>query len=304
LITRDPHAFLALARTLQADAGPATARGVFLVSPDGFARADESARDNVYMASDGFDAAAALAEHRALHRALSRQLPVVAFAGDAVTPDALFPNNVFATAPGRVIVGRMRHPVRQREAQRADIRGFFTDVLGYAETDLSGQSHPCELTGALAIDRARGIGFCGLSERCDLEGAALMHDAFGLRATFIFDLAPGEYHVNVVLALLASRAVLVCPEGLAAPQPVLDVLEALYGRERVITLSPAEKRAFVGNAISLAPDTVWMSGGAADVLGKTSRDRLVQAGLAVRSVPMPAIEAAGGSLRCCVGEIF
>ncbi len=41
------------------------------------------------------------------------------------TPDAVFPNNVFATAPGRLIVGRMRHPVRQREAERADIRGFF-----------------------------------------------------------------------------------------------------------------------------------------------------------------------------------
>ncbi len=302
MITRDPRAFLALAQTLRPDVGPATARGVFLVSPDGFARADESARDNIYMAPDGFDATAALAEHRALHQALSAQLPVVAFAGAAATPDALFPNNVFATAPGRVIVGRMRHPVRQREAQRLDIRGFFTDVLGYAETDLSAQPHPCELTGSLAIDRARGIGFCGLSERCDLEGARLMHEAFGLRATLVFDLASGEYHLNVVLALLASRAALVCPDGLASPQPVLDVLGALY--PDVIVLSPEEKRAFAGNAISLTQDTVWMSRGAADGLGAASLAALGQAGLAVRSVPLTAIEAAGGSLRCCLGEIF
>ncbi|SEK38080.1 hypothetical protein SAMN05428989_0009 [Pseudoxanthomonas sp. GM95] len=303
MITRDPQAFLALAQTLRPDAGPATARGAFLVSPDGFARAAESARDNVYMAQDGFDAAAALAEHRALHQALSAQLPVVTFAGDAATPDALFPNNVFATAPGRVIVGRMRHPVRQREAQRADIRGFFTGVLGYAEHDLSIQPHACELTGSLAIDRARGIGFCGLSERCNLEGAALMHAAFGLRATFVFDLAPGEYHTNVVLALLASRAALVCPDGLAAPQPVLDVLQALYG-PHVIVLSPAEKRAFAGNAISLTPDAVWMSGGAAAGLSQGSHAALAAAGLTVHGVPLPATEAAGGSLRCCVGEIF
>src|SRR3546814_5900909 len=67
----------------------------------------------------------------------------------------------------------MRHPVRRREAARDDIRAFFRDVLGYAETDLSGQPHPCELTGALVIDRARGLGFCGLSERCDEAGARL-----------------------------------------------------------------------------------------------------------------------------------
>ena len=41
----------------------------------------------------------------------------------------------------------------------------------------------------MVVDRARGIGFCGLSERCDEAGAARMHDAFGLRATLLFDLA-------------------------------------------------------------------------------------------------------------------
>ena len=40
-------------------------------------------------------------------------------------------------------------PARRREAARADIRGFFRDALGYAETDLSAQPHACELTGAL-----------------------------------------------------------------------------------------------------------------------------------------------------------
>ncbi|TBV74411.1 arginine deiminase-related protein [Pseudoxanthomonas winnipegensis] len=303
MITRDPQAFLALARTLAPDWGAATARGVFLVSPDGFARAEESARDNVYMASEGFDAAAALAEHRALHQALSAQLPVIAFAGDAATPDALFPNNVFATVPGRAIVGRMRHPVRQREAARGDIRAFFTDVLRYALEDLSTQAHPCELTGSLVIDRARGLAICGLSERCDAQGAALMHAAFGLRATLLVDLAPGEYHTNVVLALLAGRAALVSPAGFADPAPLLAVLQALYG-PHVIGLDAAEQQAFAGNAISLRPDSVWMSRTAHRSLRPATLAALEAAGLEPRSVPLPAIEAAGGSLRCCVGELF
>lgn len=62
---------------------------------------------------------------------------MVTFPGDASTPDAVFPNNVFATAPGRLIVGRMRHPVRQREAARRDVRDFFAQVMGYEEIDLS-----------------------------------------------------------------------------------------------------------------------------------------------------------------------
>jgi hypothetical protein len=303
MITRDCEAFLAHARTLAPDFGPATARAAFLVAPDGFALAEQSAADNHYMAAAAaFDPARAQAQHRGLHRALSQVLPTVCFAGDPETPDAVFPNNVFATAAGRYVVGRMRHPVRQREAARADIRGFFGGVLDYAEIDLSTQPHPCELTGALVIDRARGIGLCGLSERCDEEGARLMHEAFGLRATLLFDLAAGEYHTNVVLAVLAGRVALVCPGGFADPA-VVAAIAALYAPHAVL-LSPAEHAAFAGNAIALSTDAAWMSAGAAESLAAASSAALATAGFSVRPVPLDAIEAAGGSLRCCVGEVF
>ena len=142
------------------------------------------------------DATRALYQHAALARRLSADVPVVRFAGDPDHPDGMFPNNVFATTPGQLVIGSMRHAVRRREAARADIRGWFRDVLGYRETDLSGRACVAELTGALCIDRARGIGYCGLSERCDLAGAHAMHAAFGLRLTLAFELAPGEYHAN------------------------------------------------------------------------------------------------------------
>ncbi|TDK24349.1 amidinotransferase [Luteimonas aestuarii] len=302
MITRDTAAFVAFARGCPEDFGPPTAKAAFLVSPDGFARADESARDNHYMAADGFDAWRALQQHRALHVALSADLPVACFAGDPGMPDGLFPNNVFATVPGRLVIGRMRHPVRQREALRQDIRAFFRDACGYVETDLSTQPHPCELTGALVIDRARGLGFCGLSDRCDEEGAALMHAAFGLRATLLFDLAPGEYHTNVVLALLAGRAAVLAPGGFADPA-VAEAIAGLYA-PHVARLSAAEQAAFAGNAIALSPSRAWMSQAAADALSPGSRQVIGGAGFGISSVPLSAIEVAGGSLRCCVAEIF
>lgn len=303
MMTRDIESFLAFARTAAPDFGQATARAAFLVAPDGFRLAEESAQDNAYMAeAAAFDASRASQQHRDLQRALSAILPTMCFAGDPATPDALFPNNVFGTASGRYVVGRMRHPVRQHEATRSDIRGFFRDVLGYREIDLSTQENPCELTGALVIDRARGLGFCGLSERCDEEGARLMHEAFGLRATLMFDLSIGEYHTNVVLAVLAGRAAVICPGGFDDPA-VVDAIAALYAPHAILC-EPGEHTGFVGNCIALGQDKVWMSAAADRTLLPAHRQQLADAGFEVAAVELDAIEAAGGSLRCCIGEVF
>ena len=303
VITRDTDVFLDFARDISADFGPATARAAFLVAPDGFTLAEQSAADNRYMAdAAAFDATRASAQHRDLQRALAQVIPTICFAGDPRTPDALFPNNVFATTAGRYVIGRMRHPVRQREAERGDIRGFFGGVLDYAEIDLSAQGHPCELTGALVIDRARGLGYCGLSERCDEAGARLMHAAFGLRATLLFDLAPGEYHANVVLAVLAGRAAVVCPRGFADPGVAAAV--ARFYAPHALACDEAEHAAFVGNCIALSNDTTWMSEVAGRALSPGHRAQLAAAGFRVETVALDAIEAGGGSLRCCIGEIF
>lgn len=303
MITRDPEAFFAHARQCPPDFGPAVPRAAFLVAPDRFRRADESAQDNRYMApADAFDGARAQAEHRALHLRMAGALPTVCFPGHDDTPDAVFPNNVFATVPGHAIVGRMHHPVRRREAARADIRGFLHDILGYRERDLSQQPHACELTGSLVVDRARGLGYCGLSARCDAEGARLMHDAFGLRATLVFDLAPGEYHTNVVLAVLAGRAALVCAGGFAAPR-IAEAIAAFYA-PHALMLTSAQQAVFAANAIALTPGTVWMSAGAAASLGPEARADLDRAGFDLEAVALDALESAGGSLRCCIAEIY
>jgi hypothetical protein len=303
VITRDIAPFLELARTLRPDFGPPTARAAFLVSPDGFVRTDESAEDNRYMAeADAYDAARAARQHRGLHRALSAVIPTITFAGDPAAPDAVFPNNVFATTAGRYVVGRMHHPVRRLEADRSDIREFFGGVLGYEEIDLSNQPHACELTGAIVVDRARGIGFVGLSERCDERGARLMHEALGLRATLMFDLAPEEYHTNVILAVLAGRAVIIGPQAFA-DQDVVAAISSLY-EGRTLTMTPEEHLAFVGNSIALSNDVVWMSAGADAALTDEHRAELADAGFRVESVELDGIEVAGGSLRCCVAEIF
>lgn len=304
MITRNVDQFLsALPGFPTEPTGCVTARAAFLVSPLGFSLAEESASDNRYMdLARSPDPARALAQHALLARRLSEDVPVITFPGDVDAPDGVFPNNVFATRRGRLIVGRMRHPVRQREAARRDIRTCFSDLMGYEILDLSQADLVAELTGSLVIDHARGIGYCGLSERCDMAGARAMHAAFGLNLTFCFDLAEGEYHTNVVLALLAGRAAIIAADGFADPAVPQAIAQACAGR--VIWIDNAQKRAFAGNAITLSTDRVWMSAIAEKSLRADQRNDLQTWGFRVESVHLEEIEKAGGSLRCCVAEIF
>ena len=303
MITRDPSRFFAFAAHSAPNAARAVPKAVFLVAPEGMSLAAESAQDNAYMAmAERIDADAALAEHRALATALSVHVPVVTFPGDAATPDAVFPNNVFATAPGRLVIGHMKHAVRQREASRRDIRGFFTEALGRREIDLSRQPGIAELTGSLVIDRARNLGYCGLSERCDEAGAAAMHAAFGLDATLVFDLAPGEYHTNVLLQIYAGRLAVACPEGFAAPEVARAILD--FHAPHAVALGREAKLAYAGNGLAVAANAAFLSARALAALGAEERAAFARAGFTLHPVSLPEIEKAGGSLRCCVGEIF
>lgn len=285
-----------------ADWGKPAPDAAFLVSPIGFAKAVESAQDNVYMADSGYNAERALAQHAEIVRVLGSILPVQVFPGSSDTPDAVFPNNVFASVPGRLIVGAMKYPVRQREATRTDLPTWFREHLDAEVLRIDAPGVVAELTGPLIIDRARGLGYCGMSERVNDAGLAAMHEAFRLRATFAFPLLPTEYHTNVVMSVLAGRALVLHRASLARSEDA-DAIAALYG-DAVIWLSDDEKAAFVGNCLAVSDRHVMLSAAADAVLRPESRAKLATLGFTCVPVAIDEIEKAGGSLRCCIGEIY
>jgi hypothetical protein len=305
MITRDPAEFVAAIEQgkLSIDA-PAFARASFLVEPSGFHISEQTAQDNQYMdTAAAVSAQKALDQHRQLSEAISHAgLPTLRFTGRAKTPDDVFPNNVFATVPGRFIVGAMLHAERQQEAERDDIRNFFTQVLNYEKVELDRNDVVAELTGALVIDRGRRIGYCGMTQRVDDAGCRAMHEAFNLSTTFQFDLKPEEYHTNVVMAVLSSRALVICPDAFVDPQ-VPEAIAALYP-DRVIRISQEQKTAFAGNIISLSDKDVFMSAVAAEAMGEDNLTKLRDWGFVVHAIELDEIEKAGGSLRCMVAEIF
>ncbi|MFT5141168.1 MAG: hypothetical protein ACI9H8_000481 [Lysobacterales bacterium] len=282
---------------------PAIPRGVFMVEPEAFHVNPESALDNVYMDLENVaDPERALSQSQDLASAIrGRGIEVVVFPGDSKAPDGVFPNNAFATIPGRLIIGSMWHPGRRLETSRSDIRNYFING-GYSVTDLSEQDCIAELTGPLIIDRARRIGFCGMSDRINQAGVEAMHAAFDLRLSFAFDLAQGEYHTNVVMMILAGRAVVLCPDSFVDEDVPLAISRAFPGR--TLMLTQAEKNAFAGNCIALTDKDLFMSQTGFDALRDSSVQTLQSWGFELTTVELDEIEKAGGSLRCMVAEIF
>ena len=284
---------------------PVTAAGALLVEPESFRLSTETAGDNSYMnLARQADAERALAQHRALAHAIRAhaRLPLRVFPGDPRTPDAEFPNNVYGFVPGKLVVGAMRHPERRLESHRADIlEAMAADGRAIERLDAD-PAVVSELTGPVVIDRARGIGYHGLTERLNVAGAKATHAAFGLRLSLLFRLAPGEYHTNVVMAVLAGRALVLHRESIV-DEGVAEAIAAVYA-PHVIWLDDEEKAAFVGNCISLTPDQVWMSATAERGLSHGNRQRLRDAGFTVHTVEIDEIEKAGGSLRCCIAELY
>lgn len=305
MIIRDPEEFTnALHDGRISAAEPVQPKAVFLVEPTAFRLSEETARDNQYMdLAIGVNVQRALAQHRELSRRISTcNIPAICFPGRAETPDDVFPNNVFGTIPGRFIIGAMLHPERRQEAHRSDIRAFFDNLMGYETVDLSDQKLVAELTGAVVVDRARRIGFCGMTQRVDDAGCAAMDRAFQFAVTFQFDLKPEEYHTNVVMAVLASRALLICPDAFVDSAVPKAIAQAYPGH--VIEISQEQKNAYAANVIALSEQDLFMSACAARALGEDNLNKLRSWGFAIHAIELDEIEKAGGSLRCMVAEIF
>jgi len=283
----------------------AAMKAAFMVSPVGFALDEQTASDNEYMQMDQqTDADLAIVQQMHLARKISDcGVPVMTFPGSEETPDAVFPNNAFATAHGnKYIIGAMLHENRQKETQRNDIRMFFNDLLGYKKHHINRDKAIAELTGVLVPDRARNIAFCGMTERVNDAGAQAMYDMFGLDLMFQFDLAEGEYHTNVVLACLAGKACILHADSFADPEVPKAIAE--FYKDKTIFLSDEEKLAFAGNGITITENDLFLSQTAFDTLAQDKKDKLESWGFTLHHVQVSELEKAGGSLRCMVGEIF
>lgn len=301
-LTDDPFDF-ARRRLDLPETGPVTMGAALLVDPGAFDVASQSAEDNLYMdLSARVDRARARRQHEAVGEALRAcGVPTITLPSVSGLPDAVFPNNVYATAPGVAVIGSMCHPVRRAEAARADARHLLGATLGRRLIDLS-DGPVGELTGVLAIDQPRRAAICGLTGRCEPHAVAPMAEALGLELVLVTPLVPEEYHLNVVCAVLAGRAVVVFDGAFVDPRVPEGLERAWPGA--VHHLTREEKDAFAANCLAFAPDAVGLSATAEDALTEGTRAFFERMGFTRVPVDVCELEKGGGSLRCLVAEVF
>lgn len=301
-LTDDPDDF-ADRRPALPPVGPVTMRAALLVDPGAFAVAEESAEDNRYMDPDqAVDRALAMSQHGVLGEGLRRSgVPTIVLPACSGLPDAVFPNNVYAITPDVAVLGSMLHPIRRAEAEREDARVLLEHTLGRTLVDLS-DGPVGELTGVLAIDHPRRAAICGLSGRCVPEAVEPMARALGLELVLVTPLVPEEYHLNVVLAVLAGRAVVMHDAAFVDGRMPRAMDRAFDGA--VHHLSREEKDAFAANCMAFTPDIVGLSQTAEDALETHTRRFFDQQGFTRLAVDVSELEKGGGSLRCLVAEVF
>lgn len=296
-----------------------TTRDVVLIRPRDFGVNPQTAASNAFQADVA--AGSCLAARAALEvDALADRLTDVGVnplvfddTPEPQTPDALFPNNwVSFHADGSVVLYPMYAPNRRAE-RRTDIlaalveAGFqIREIIDLSSLEVSGQA--LEGTGSLVLDRPAGRAYAALSPRT--SPAALQEFArrtgYQVQAFHTEHAGTAVYHTNVMLALGRQFAV-VCDAAVREPAERRALLAALAasGRE-LIRIEPGQMENFAANLLEL--DTargplIAMSTRASEALTAGQRRRLEAFGRLLH-MPLPAVEAGGGSLRCLLAEVF
>lgn len=235
---------------------------------------------------------------------------------DPSTPDAVFPNNWFTThADGRVVVYPMQ-PVSRRGERRPNLLRRLAESHGLYISDIADWSHHeadgrfLEGTGSLVLDRINRVAYACRSLRTSKRLALEFGEQFGYRVELFHAFGTRGlpvYHTNVMLCIGTGYAV-ICDGAILDRDERKRVLHSLAIHHEIVTITPAQMNRFAGNMLELAGSDgeplLVMSRRAEESLTDVQRATLGEFAKIV-SAPINTIEdAAGGSVRCMLGEIF
>ena len=305
--------------------GRQCASTVLMVAPHDFAFNEESSHDNEFQQRPSEPTAdiraMAMAEFDAMVAQLRRHdigvvIPERRSAGPQ-TPDAVFPNNWFATErDGTVLLFPMFPACRRLERRPAAVETALL-AAGFVVRNVVNIGHWDETesflegTGSLVIDHDNKIAYAALSERCHVPQLKNFSEVRGYHPIW-FDTRSSTgkpiYHTNVMMSLGASFAV-VCFECIPDAQQRERLHDALRAHHEIIEITRQQvEEHIVGNILQVTSrrgkSFIVMSERSHDGFTATQRSRLAQHGTLL-PVALPTIErVGGGSARCMIAEIF
>lgn len=298
----------------------APARAV-LVRPHHFTPNPVTATDNAFQSvlDDGPDAIAARArdEVTGLATALEGVGVQVSVFDDVTThtPDSVFPNNWFSTHPDGTVTLYPMYAANRRAERRPDIiEALKRDHLVRRVIDYSSAEYDqrfLEGTGAMVLDHGERLAYACRSNRLSPALLADFCADHGYEPV-LFDAVDEQgtpiYHTNVLMSV--GTEVALVGAGMIPHRGHRDMV---VGRLRdsgkaVVELTADQVHRFAGNCIELTGRprhpgdhgrVLAMSTTAADSL-RLDQLAVLEQSCRLLTVPIPTIEAAGGSVRCMI----
>lgn len=290
-----------------------------MIRPRHFFANPETARTNEFQSVDADTSVAqAAAEFDVLAdvlRAAGVEVICVDATHDPITPDAIFPNNWLSTHHDGTVVTYPMQPLSRRGERRNDILEYLSREHGlimrrhWALADYESRGMYLEGTGSLVLDRAGKRAFACISARTHPELVDEFARYFDYQPITFSAYGPSGqpvYHTNVMMCV-GSATIVACVDAIADADRD-RVVAALTRDHELVEITMAQMGAFAGNMLELvnrAGEAVLvMSARAHAALNSAQRARLSRHARLV-SAPINAIEdAAGGSVRCMLAELF
>lgn len=297
-----------------------TTHRVLMIRPCRFFANPETAKTNAFQSAAGLSVteAEAVREFDAFADTLRGEGVEVIVVDDTptpATPDAVFPNNWISTHADGTVVTYPMQPISRRAERRTDIIDALRDQHGLdvvRHVDLSALEQDdtfLEGTGSMVLDRVGRRAYACWSARTHeaalhsfchtMEYEPVGFDAFGEDGTPI-------YHTNVMMCV-GSTFIVACTEAIGAKDRE-RVTAKMVEHHELVPISLAQMNQFAGNMLEVTgrdgAARLVMSQRAFDALSAQQRASLERH---TRIVPVAinAIEdAAGGSVRCMLAEIF
>lgn len=299
---------------------------VLLISPTAFGYNPEAAKDNRFMhAVDEGELEIVrrkvMREHENLVDLLGNQkgpLQMTVHLFDHKeshgTPDAVFPNNWFSTAPDVLNFYPMKNENRRKE-RRKDLVTYL-DRMSKCTIDLTYEEETdpprfLEGTGSLVLDRVNRVAYVAISERSD-KGLAEHWGKLNKYEVVSFDAKDRNgdpiYHTNVMMSI-GTEAALVCKDSLST-EDWEKVSSSLTNTGRVIVeITMEQMECFACNCLEVRNwkffPALVMSTRAYRSLREDQLEVLREHFDGIYHVDLTTIEdVGGGSVRCCIAELF
>jgi len=297
---------------------------ILMVRPVDFSFNEETAKDNEFQhnplednanqkANEEFENAVKLLTKEGVNVLVVEKEPEY-----APMPDAVFPNNWFATdEEGNVHIFPMKTENRRAEIKQLKQAVSLLQNAGFKVNeeiiwkDALDQNAVLEGTGSLILDRVNKVVYAAVSERTQKKAVEKFAERLGYEP-ILFQTRSSKgfpyYHTNVVMSIGEKMAV-VCLDCIPNNIEKTMVQFSLERTHEVITISKEQlETGFCGNLLQVKdkngkPLTV-LSQTAFESLSDAQKEKMKSYGK-LMPIDIPTIEfVGGGSIRCMMAEIF